>query len=51
MDEKNKWALVAWENICRPKYYVGLGLRLMKNINKVLRTNLTWKISNNFNTE
>eukprot|EP00253_Pinus_taeda_P024545 PITA_24545 len=41
--EKKKWALVAWEKICKPKNYGGLGLDDPKILSKVLGTKLWWR--------
>ena len=39
---KKKWALVAWEKICKPKNYGGLGLDDPEILSKVLGVKLCW---------
>eukprot|EP00253_Pinus_taeda_P024975 PITA_24975 len=38
-EEKKKWALVAWEKICKPKTHGGLGLDDPETLSKVLGEN------------
>lgn len=40
MEIKQKWALVDWETVCKPKRAGGLGQRDLKITNKVLITNI-----------
>lgn len=40
---KIKWALVAWENICKPKTHGVLGLDDPEILNKVLAAKLWWR--------
>eukprot|EP00253_Pinus_taeda_P033272 PITA_33272 len=35
-EEKKKWALVAWERVCKPKSHGGLGLHDLEILNRVL---------------
>eukprot|EP00253_Pinus_taeda_P028390 PITA_28390 len=42
-EEKKKWALVAWEKICKPKNHGGLGLDDPKILSKVLGAKLWWR--------
>lgn len=37
--------LVAWDNICMPKKYGGLGFRRMKNLNSALMAKLGWQVA------
>jgi len=42
---------MAWDKICRPKKYGGLGLRKTRAVNKAFLTKLSWKVisqSDNF---
>ena len=39
---KQKWALVNWDTICKPKKDGGLGLRVLKVANKVMSTKIWW---------
>eukprot|EP00253_Pinus_taeda_P004208 PITA_04208 len=41
-EERNKWALVAWDKICKPKNHGGLGLDDPKVLSKVLGAKLWW---------
>ena len=43
-EEKKKWALVAWDKLCKPKDHGGLGLHDPKTLNKVLGPKLWWKL-------
>lgn len=40
---KQKWALVAWEKICRPKIEVGLGLKDTDLLRKALGAKTLWR--------
>ena len=40
---KQKWVLVDWEIVCRPKRAGGLGLRDLEIANKVLRAKIWWR--------
>eukprot|EP00253_Pinus_taeda_P020518 PITA_20518 len=42
-EEKKKWALVAWENICKPKSHGGLGLDDPAVLIEVLGQKLWWR--------
>eukprot|EP00253_Pinus_taeda_P028911 PITA_28911 len=42
-EEKKKWALVAWDKICKPKIYGDLGLDDPETLNKVLGAKLWWR--------
>lgn len=42
-EEIKKWALVAWEKICKPKNYGGLRLDDSKVLSKVLGVKLWWR--------
>lgn len=42
-EERKKWALVAWEKICKPKIYDGLGLDDPEILNRVLGAKLWWQ--------
>lgn len=39
---QQKWALVDWEMVCKPKRFMGLGLRDLEIANKVLSTKIWW---------
>eukprot|EP00253_Pinus_taeda_P028931 PITA_28931 len=41
--EKKKWALVAWDKICKPKNHGGLGLDDLEILCKVLGGKLCWR--------
>jgi len=41
--ENKKWALVAWEKICKPKTHGDLGLDDLEVLNKVLGAKLWWR--------
>lgn len=40
---KQKWALVNWETMCKPKQAGGLVLRDLEVMNKVLSSKIWWK--------
>eukprot|EP00253_Pinus_taeda_P032498 PITA_32498 len=42
VEEQKKWALVAWEKICKPKIYGGLGLDDPEILSRVLGAKLWW---------
>jgi len=42
-EERKKWALVAWEKICKPKNNGGLGLDDPEILSKVLGGKLWWR--------
>eukprot|EP00253_Pinus_taeda_P002127 PITA_02127 len=42
-EEKKKWALVAWEKICKHKTHGGLGLDDPETLSKVLGEKLWWR--------
>ena len=42
-EEKNKWALVAWDKLCMPKSHGGLGLHDPKTLNKISGAKLWWR--------
>eukprot|EP00253_Pinus_taeda_P004434 PITA_04434 len=42
-EEKNKWALVAWGKICKPKTHGGLGLHDPDTLIKVLGAKFWWR--------
>eukprot|EP00253_Pinus_taeda_P024695 PITA_24695 len=42
-EEKKKWALAAWEKICKPKAHGGLELADPEILNKVLGAKLWWR--------
>lgn len=49
--EKNKkWALVAWEKMCRPKKYGGLGIRDTHLLRKALEAKNLWRWIENQNS-
>jgi len=41
-EKKNKWALVAWDKLCKPKSHGGLGLEDPKTISQASGTKLWW---------
>ena len=40
---KQKWALVDWETVCKPKRTDGLGLRDLETANKVMSAKIWWR--------
>jgi len=42
-EEKMKWALVAWDKLCKPKTHDGLGLHDSNILSKVLGPKLWWR--------
>eukprot|EP00253_Pinus_taeda_P007691 PITA_07691 len=42
-EEKKKWALVAWDKICKPKSHGGLGRHDPRTLNKVLGAKVWWR--------
>eukprot|EP00253_Pinus_taeda_P001852 PITA_01852 len=42
-EEKNKWALVAWDKLCKPKTHGGLGVHDPETLSKVLGAKLWWR--------
>eukprot|EP00253_Pinus_taeda_P017267 PITA_17267 len=42
-EEKKKWALVAWDMVCKPKSHGGLGLHDLGIINRVLGAKIWWR--------
>jgi len=42
-EEKNKWTLVAWDNIYKPKTHGSLGLHDPETLSKVLGAKLWWR--------
>jgi len=42
-EEKKKWALVAWDRLCKPKTHGGLGLHDPETLNTVLGEKLWWR--------
>eukprot|EP00253_Pinus_taeda_P008429 PITA_08429 len=42
-EEKNKWALVAWDKICKPKSHGSLGLHDLETLSKVSGAKLWWR--------
>ena len=45
-ERNNKYPLVAWETICRPKKKDGLGIKNLKQFNKALQAKQIWRIFN-----
>eukprot|EP00253_Pinus_taeda_P032792 PITA_32792 len=41
--DKQKWTLVAWEKICKPRILGGLGLQDLDTINKAYGAKLWWR--------
>ncbi len=41
---KKRYPLVAWEKVCLPKRYGGLGIRKITHLNKALRAKQIWRI-------
>lgn len=48
-NKKHNWTPKAWNVICTPKIYGGLGLRQMQFINKALVSKLGWNFISNPN--
>jgi len=48
-EEKNKWALVAWDKLYKPKNHGGLGLHDPKTLNRFLGAKLWWRWINELN--
>lgn len=42
-EEKKKWALVAWDKLCKPKSHGGLGLHDLDILSKVLGAKHWWR--------
>eukprot|EP00253_Pinus_taeda_P017364 PITA_17364 len=42
-EEKKKWALVAWDRICKPKSHGGLSLHDREILNRVLGAKVWWR--------
>eukprot|EP00253_Pinus_taeda_P020531 PITA_20531 len=42
-EEKKKWALVAWDKLCKPKSHGGLGLHNPKTLSRVSGGKLWWR--------
>eukprot|EP00253_Pinus_taeda_P023614 PITA_23614 len=42
-EEKNKWALVAWDKLCKPKAHGGLGLHDPEILSRVSGAKLWWR--------
>ena len=42
-EEKKKWALVAWERVCKPKSHGGLGIHDPDILNRVLGAKVWWR--------
>ena len=42
-EKKRKWALVDWENICKPKNHGGLGLHNLEVLSRALGAKLWWR--------
>eukprot|EP00253_Pinus_taeda_P035229 PITA_35229 len=42
-EEKKKWALVAWDKVCKPNIHRGLGLDDPQTLKKVLGAKLWWR--------
>jgi hypothetical protein len=43
VESKKKWALVAWENVCKPKCKGGMGLQDPQVINEAYGSKLWWR--------
>lgn len=50
-DEKQIWALVAWDKLCNQKKYRGIGIRKRRILSKALRSKLVWRIVDNDQVE
>jgi len=42
-EDRKKWVLVSWEEICKPKNHGGLGLDDQEILSKVLGVKLWWR--------
>eukprot|EP00253_Pinus_taeda_P035003 PITA_35003 len=42
-EEKSKWALVAWDRVCKPKSHGGLGLHDPGILNRILGAKIWWR--------
>ena len=42
-EEKKKWALIAQDKLCKPKFHGGLGLQDLDTLSKVLGAKLWWR--------
>eukprot|EP00253_Pinus_taeda_P024479 PITA_24479 len=42
-EEKKKWALVAWDRVCKPKSHGGLGLHDPRILSRVLGAKIWWR--------
>ncbi|GLT69946.1 hypothetical protein SLA2020_420550 [Shorea laevis] len=46
-DKRHSLSLLAWDNICQPKAFGGLGIRSMLSLNNSLLAKLGWKLISN----
>ena len=46
LEGRKRYPLVAWENVCLPKGYGGLGIRKLTHLNKALLAKQMWNIFN-----
>ena len=46
LEGKKRYPLVAWEKVCLPKRYGGLGIRKLTHLNRALLAKQLWKIFN-----
>eukprot|EP00253_Pinus_taeda_P011858 PITA_11858 len=42
-EEKKKWALMAWDRVCKPKSHGGLGLHDPGSLNRVIGAKIWWR--------
>ena len=42
-EEKKKWAILAWDKVCKPKSHGGLGLHDPRILNRVLSAKIWWR--------